>query len=148
MSEREKFVQLKDRRIAELEEQLRIAKDWAYHNTQQAIDLVCENAALKAKFAELEKQEIPHHWDCGCGWHNGLNFEKCAMCGRTPSEGSAKYRYTAPIIPDLERKLLEARIDELRIFADSRNYKISPEQDIEERITKLRTQLAALNKGE
>lgn len=140
-------------RQLELEEIIKIKTDTLleFHATYRKES--AENAALKAKFAELEKQEPDAY---AVQYTSSLNpymsesimrnvdFSKIERMGVSVNIISKQPLYAEPVISDLERYLLEARIDELQFFADSRNYKISPENDIEERITKLRAQLAAL----
>lgn len=62
----------------------------------------------------MNKEPIPSHWDCGCGWHKGLDFSVCAMCGRTPAEGNAAYRYREPYISlsDVEISLMSSNEDD------------------------------------
>lgn len=57
----------------------------------------------------VKQEPVPSHWDCGCGWHNSLEFAVCTRCSRTPNEGSAVWRYKP--FPSTEQ--LQKRVKEL-----------------------------------
>lgn len=102
-------------------------------------DLERENAALKAKFAELEKQEpVANVVDIG----ERLSYRISVSINNPDNVHLGMKLYATPVISDLERKLLEARIDQV---GQCENYNGVQLDALSESLHK---QLAALDKGE
>lgn len=83
----------------------------------------CLNESQRLRIVELERiiaerqtQAVPHYWDCGCEWHDRLNFENCARYARSPQEGNATYQYTSPMIQERLQLIPIKPTDEMNNF--------------------------------
>lgn len=92
-------------------EDMTALRDWAMEQYLESQKAWRKEVAKRKELAEQEP--VPSHWDCGCGWHNSLEFPVCAACSRTPNDGSGVWRYKPVPPPDLQK-----RVDELEAFED------------------------------